>query len=56
MDGFTNLILTIFEMFKSYLARVINRNNQLIQEISNNEIPKYNKIGFDLSQKEEEKQ
>ena len=31
LDGFTSLILSLFEMIKSYLAITISKNNQKIQ-------------------------
>ena len=34
LDSFTSLILSFFEMIKSYFARVIAANNQKIQELS----------------------
>ena len=34
LDGFTSLVLSFFEMIKSYFACVIATNNQKIQELS----------------------
>lgn len=34
LDSFTSLILSFFEMIKSYFACVIARNNQKVQELS----------------------
>lgn len=51
LDGFTSLILSLFEMIKSYFARLIATNNQKIQELSA-EPPKF-KIGFDLGEEVE---
>ena len=34
LDSFTSLVLSFFEMIKSYFARIIATNNQKIQELS----------------------
>ena len=51
LDGFTSLILSFFEMIKSYFAIIISKNNQKIQ--SNVPEP-LQAIGFQYSGEEED--
>ena len=51
LDGFTSLVLSFFEMIKSYFALKIAKNNQKIQEVSSEP---QRMIGFNLSGEEEE--
>ena len=51
LDGFTSLILSFFEMIKSYFAIIISKNNQKIQ--SNVPEP-LRAIGFQYSGEEED--
>ena len=52
LDGFTSLVLSFFEMIKSYFARVIATNNQKIQELSI-DAPKH-AIGFAIGEEVED--
>ena len=52
LDGFTSLVLSFFEMIKSYFARVIAKNNQKIQELSI-DTPKH-AIGFSIGEEVED--
>ena len=52
LDGFTSLVLSFFEMIKSYFARVIATNNQKIQELST-DAPKH-AIGFSIGEEAED--
>lgn len=52
LDGFTSLVLSFFEMIKSYFARVIATNNQKIQELSI-DAPKH-AIGFAIEEEVED--
>jgi hypothetical protein len=52
LDGFTSLVLSFFEMIKSYFALKIANNNQKIQELSAD--PPKHIIGFDLRGEVEE--
>ena len=52
LDGFTSLVLSFFEMIKSYFARVIAKNNQKIQELSI-DAPKH-AIGFAIGEEVED--
>ena len=49
LDGLTSLILTLIEVWKSYLATIITRNNQQIEQLS----PPQRQIGFTISEGEE---
>ena len=51
LDGFTSLVLSFFEMIKSYFAIIISKNNQKIQ--SNVPEPLH-AIGFQYSGEEED--
>lgn len=51
LDGLTSLILSFFEMIKSYFALKIATHNQLIQDLSAE--PPIRKIGFDLGEEVE---
>ena len=51
LDGITSLILSFFEMIKSYFALKIATHNQLIEDLSA-ETP-IRKIGFDLGEEVE---
>lgn len=50
-DGFTSLILSFFEMIKSYFATVISKNNQKIQCNTPNSV---HAIGFQYTEEEGE--
>lgn len=52
LDGFTSLVLSFFEMVKSYFARTIAINNQKIQELSI-DAPKH-AIGFSIEEEVED--
>lgn len=52
LEGFTSLILSFFEMIKSYFAYAIANNNQRIQSLSITNPMKT--IGFDLEEEIEE--
>ena len=52
LDSFTSLVLSFFEMIKSYFARVIATNNQKIQELSI-DAPKH-AIGFAIGEEVED--
>ena len=52
LDGFTSLVLSFFEMIKSYFARVIAANNQKIQELSI-DAPRH-AIGFAIGEEVED--
>ena len=52
LDGFTSLVLSFFEMIKSYFAHVIATNNQKIQELSI-DAPKH-AIGFAIGEEVED--
>ena len=52
LDGFTSLVLSFFEMIKSYFARIIATNNQKIQELSI-DAPKH-VIGFTIGEEAED--
>lgn len=49
LDGFTSIILSFFEMIKSYMAVVINKNNQKIEGDEGST----NLIGFQYTAEEE---
>lgn len=51
-DGLTTLILSFFEMIKSFFARVINHNNNKINGLEDNIVK--NKIGFSIEEEVEE--
>ena len=51
LDGITSLMLSFFEMIKSYFACVIARNNQKVQELSI-DTPKH-AIGFAIGEEVE---
>ena len=51
LDGFTSLILSFFEMIKSYFAIIISKNNQKIQC---NAPEPLHAIGFQYSGEEED--
>ena len=48
LDSFTSLILSFFEMIKSYLAIVITRNNDRMREE-----PPTHALGFSLPEEDE---
>ena len=50
-DGFTSLILSFFEMIKSYFAIIISKNNQKIQCNAPSSV---HAIGFQYTEEEEE--
>lgn len=50
LDGLTSLILSFFEMIKSYFAVKIAKSNQKIQEVS---VEPKHVIGFTISDEEE---
>ena len=52
LDGFTSLILSFFEMIRSYFGVIISRNNQKIAKLSDDS-PKH-AIGFVVEDREEE--
>lgn len=52
LEGFTSLILSFFEMIKSYFAYIITNNNQKIQNLST--VNPMKTIGFDLDEGVEE--
>lgn len=52
LNGFTSLVLSFFEMIKSYFARIIAENNQKIQELSI-DTPKH-AIGFAIGEEVED--
>ena len=52
LDSFTSLVLSFFEMIKSYFARTIAINNQKIQELSI-DAPKH-AIGFNIGEEVED--
>ena len=52
LDSFTSLVLSFFEMIKSYFACVIARNNQKVQELSI-DTPKH-AIGFAIGEEVED--
>ena len=52
LDSFTSLVLSFFEMIKSYFARIIATNNQKIQELSI-DTPKH-AIGFAIGEELED--
>ena len=52
LDSFTSLVLSFFEMIKSYFAFVIARNNQKIQELSI-DAPQH-AIGFTIGEEVED--
>ena len=54
LDGLTSLILSFFEMIKSYFGFKIAESNQKIQNLSTE--PPRRKIGFDLPGEEVEDQ
>ena len=51
-DGLTTLVLSFFEMIKSFFARVINYNNNKINGLEDNIVK--NKIGFSIEEEVEE--
>ena len=51
IDSLTTIIITFFEMIKSYVAVTIARNNQKIEEVSTRP---QRQIGFVLPEEEEE--
>ena len=51
-DGLTTLVLSFFEMIKSFFARVINYNNNKINDLEDNIVK--NKIGFSIEEEVEE--
>ena len=51
-DGLTTLVLSFFEMIKSFFARVINYNNNKINGLEDNLVK--NKIGFSIEEEVEE--
>ena len=51
-DGLTTLILSFFEMIKSFFAIVINHNNNKINGLEDNIVK--NKIGFSIEEEVEE--
>ena len=51
LDGFTSLVLSFFEMIKSYCALKIARSNQKIQECS---VEPQHVIGFRVEDEEVE--
>lgn len=52
IDGLTSLVLSFFEMIKSYFALLIANNNQKIQELSI-DTPKH-AIGFAIEEEVED--
>ena len=52
LDSFTSLVLSFFEMIKSYFARVIATNNQKIQELSID--TQKHAIGFNIGEEVED--
>lgn len=51
-DGLTTLVLSFFEMIKSFFVRVINHNNKKINGLEDDVVK--NKIGFSIEEEVEE--
>ena len=51
-DGLTTLVLSFFEMIKSFFVRVINYNNKKINSLEDDIVK--NKIGFSIEEEVEE--